>query len=506
MKQQVKKKILLGFIAICLILTGFAVLTLNIHNKNSAVKAEINDVILERPKSSTTVYYDFNITIDNEDPTCDWTWAEGEAWCSGDGSWTTPYLIDDIEIYLNNTDTACINISNSYGVYFKISNVILTNNASDYGVGISLLNSTNGIIDTAISDSNGDYGIHVEDCLNITLVDAHCSGNHHGGAVFLNTNSSSVISCNFSANNMYGLIFQSGCIDNIIDSDCYFNDNGMIGILLQNVINCNLTETGDKQIYRNGIGLCLNEAIECIIQNGDFINNTNYGLQIAESGEASENNMIYENSFEGNGINGEDNATIGVGNLWDNNIASGNYWADYTGADLDDDGIGDDPYDISGSAGRQDNFPIWDDGDSIAPAITITSPTSGFTSVSPPSFSLTIIEAVGISTRWYTLDNGIVNITFTGVTGSINFNEWDAITGDPETTKTVSIIFYANDTSENEGSASISVRKVFPPLPPEKEEKEEEAPPYFIEQVYVCVSLIGLFAIFKLKKYLKKLT
>jgi hypothetical protein len=47
-------------------------------------------------------------------------------------------------------------------------------------------------------------------------------------------------------------------------------------------------------------------------------------------------------------------------NQWDNGTI-GNYWDDYNGSDLDDDGIGDTPYIIPGPGGNQDNFPIWDD-------------------------------------------------------------------------------------------------------------------------------------------------
>ena len=51
-------------------------------------------------------------------------------------------------------------------------------------------------------------------------------------------------------------------------------------------------------------------------------------------------------------------------NYW-NNIKIGNYWDDYLGDDLDDDGIGDSPYLISGSAGLLDFLPIFSDKEEL---------------------------------------------------------------------------------------------------------------------------------------------
>ncbi|MFX1585958.1 MAG: hypothetical protein ACFFDL_15530 [Promethearchaeota archaeon] len=39
-------------------------------------------------------------------------------------------------------------------------------------------------------------------------------------------------------------------------------------------------------------------------------------------------------------------------------LAKGNYWDNYTGVDSDQNGIGDVPYNITGSAGSKDNFPL----------------------------------------------------------------------------------------------------------------------------------------------------
>jgi hypothetical protein len=74
------------------------------------------------------------------------------------------------------------------------------------------------------------------------------------------------------------------------------------------------------------------------------------------------NNTFYQNHFIDNELNALDN---GTDNYWDNG-SIGNYWSDYwdtyLGVDLDDDGIGDTPYNIAGSAGTLDRYPIWDDG------------------------------------------------------------------------------------------------------------------------------------------------
>ena len=71
--------------------------------------------------------------------------------------------------------------------------------------------------------------------------------------------------------------------------------------------------------------------------------------------ENSCGNLIYLNCFNENSyLNAKDD---GLNNHWDNGI-KGNYWANYQGSDGDGNGIGDTPYNILGSAGSQDNFPL----------------------------------------------------------------------------------------------------------------------------------------------------
>ena len=88
-----------------------------------------------------------------------------------------------------------------------------------------------------------------------------------------------------------------------------------------------------------------------------------------------------------------------------------------------------------------------------SPSITINSPTPGLTfGVNAPAFVVEITHP-NLDTMWYTIDNGVTNITFT-VNGTIDQNNWTAhIDG------SVTLIFYSNDTGGNEGYTEVTIGK-----------------------------------------------
>ncbi len=172
---------------------------------------------------------------------------------------------------------------------------------------------------------------------------------------------------------------------------------------------------------------------------------------IADFYISHEHNRFFNNTF--NNPSSVDAVDNGTDNYWDNSTI-GNYWHEYTGLDTDDDGIGETPYDVAGTAvGSIDNYPLfWD-----APKISLISPDANFLfGPQSPDFEIQIIEGVAAS-MWYRLNNSTVqsgNITFTQVTGVIDQSEWDKLGNG-----TVTITFSANDSRGWTNSSSVTVRK-----------------------------------------------
>ena len=88
------------------------------------------------------------------------------------------------------------------------------------------------------------------------------------------------------------------------------------------------------------------------------------------------------------------------------------------------------------------------------PEVIINSPHQNelFGSVAP-TFNISILEP-SLDSTWYTLDDGITNITFSGLTGTIEQIEWDK-----KGSGWITITFWANNTLSKEGNAEVTVFK-----------------------------------------------
>jgi len=106
----------------------------------------------------------------------------------------------------------------------------------------------------------------------------------------------------------------------------------------------------NTQIKDNNVGIYFSNSNNNIISNNYIQENDNNGVYLHTT---SSGNTFYENHFLDNtpGENARDLAS----NIWSYN-QKGNYWDDYTGKDTDENGIGDDPYEIDSDS--IDNYPL----------------------------------------------------------------------------------------------------------------------------------------------------
>ena len=92
--------------------------------------------------------------------------------------------------------------------------------------------------------------------------------------------------------------------------------------------------------------------------------------------------------------------------------------------------------------------------DIIEPNITIYSPQiDEIYGITSPTFNISYVEP-HLESMWYSLDNGLTNITLTELSGTIDKVEWDR-----KGNGTVTITFYANDTLGNIGFSKVTIRK-----------------------------------------------
>ncbi len=299
-----------------------------------------------------------------------------QPWFSGSGSWSDPYVIENLTINGQNSGS-CIRIRDST-VYYTIRNCTLYNAGSaSNNAGLNIWNADNGLIIgnncsynhedgiwvymsqniTILNNTanyNEYYGIQVRESINIRVTgNIACNSLIFDGLCFTDSNNVNVTN-NICCNNTQVGIRLWGMAGSCYDFKVYDNElrNNYYGIHLENAIS---NEISDNIIDTSTIGIHFYDGDGNIISDNKISNCTDKGLFCLTG---SNNNFFYENYLSDNNVNAEDR---GTGNDWNTTIV-GNYWDDYGGSDLDDDGIGDTPYNVPGTAGAKDHFPIWDDG------------------------------------------------------------------------------------------------------------------------------------------------
>jgi len=238
----------------------------------------------------------------------------------GSGNASEPYIIANWDI----------DASNSVGIYiegtdahFIIRNCYVHGGSTRFG--------------------GMQVGINLDNCSNGTLNSNECSGNLIG-----------VVLESFS-----GLSHNN----TIVNNTCNSNDQNGIAIVSSN----NNTLISNKCLSNGRWGMVLDSSNNNNVYNNSILHNTGFGIDIdPDHRQTSTHNRLWNNTFTGNNGAGSKYGPShiqandsGTGNWWNSADGFGNYWSDWTVPDiLAPHGIVDSPYNIAGSSGARDNYPL----------------------------------------------------------------------------------------------------------------------------------------------------
>jgi parallel beta-helix repeat protein len=218
--------------------------------------------------------------------------------------------------------------------------------------GIRVVRSSGSVIQGCIIKMNYGAGIHLEGPMEDSIV----------------------IDCDINYNNQ-GLIVRSSSHLRIHGIELIINIKIME---LEDLENCTFT---DLSVYRNGEGMDLKGVSNCEFKRMEF-EECGYGFLIershmntfnnltitgsrsfdmvlgndADPSLSSDHNMLYGNYLQRGASNIPSVHDHGIGNIWYLN-GSGNTWSGWEWNDTDDNGIGDEPFMINGTAGSEDPYP-----------------------------------------------------------------------------------------------------------------------------------------------------
>ncbi len=250
-------------------------------------------------------------------------------------------------------DYAAVRLANSNN--FLIQNLII----EDPFFGLYIQKSRNGkiinnkILGHATSEFSAGNAIHLWHSKHVEILDNDVRGLRDG--IYLEFSDNLMIEGNFSKGNVrYGLHFMMSKNDTVVNN--IFENNGAgVAVMFSDYIDL-YDNTFRENWGTASYGLLLKE-----LRDSEIINNTFYKNTVGITAEGNSRIYFKNNDFESNGwainVKGACYENIFTNNnflynsfdlsyngrLSDNEFDR-NYWSEYSGYDLDKDGIGDVPY------------------------------------------------------------------------------------------------------------------------------------------------------------------
>lgn len=309
-----------GATIICLVVTGvIGIIAAGLHTLPEGKAAALTSPSNMAFSLSYTTHAPIRIDSNSQ-----FTGANGVV--SGNGTASDPYLIEGWSIETSaESDISDIAVENS-SAHFIVKDCYIHANdlfgSMSLNNGIFLVNCINGVVDDNICSHNGGAGVSLYKSKNCIVSNNNCTPGH-GAGILISSSSNITVSDNICSQNTDGIILLGS-------SDCTLSNNSCAGNYGWGVT---LVGASKNELFRNQLR---DNSID-----GIFIS-------------SGAHNMIWNNSLISNGA--EDD---GKDNSWSSPNGYGNYWSNWTTPDnVAPFGRVDYPYEIHGSAGAKDNYPL----------------------------------------------------------------------------------------------------------------------------------------------------
>jgi len=331
MKSSANSKIIiLTTLGILFALSPIITTNLSFITGNSIKSSEYSDDISLDNDSLKLAKISGKIHIDNN-----WSAAEAAGICTGNGTYSEPYVIEDLVIDGGGSGS-CIEVENS-DVFFKIENCTVYNSGGNWGdAGIKLSNVNNSqLINSNYSSNN--KGITLSESFNNTITGNTVNDNDRGMYLYYSNNNN--ISGNIANSNQYGISLSFSHYNDISGNNASYNTlNGIYlsyshyndisgnnasyntynGIWLYN--SDNNTVSGNNASYNTYNGIWLSDSHYNAVSGNNASYNINYGISLSYShyNDISGNNA--NNNWGGIYLGYSDNNIIVINTINNNSV------------------------------------------------------------------------------------------------------------------------------------------------------------------------------------------